>query len=185
LRLLQALSPELLAAALQNHLESLVSSTNLALPLDAPERLDTESKLKRGREETARRALEVVEMQSAALPDRQAGEILATGVVRVCGTLSGVESEGRVWEAGLKAVLRMLQDSESSGRFDKIDLQVRESCGKDSWKVCCRLNLGAARIILWLFFARPRQWSMASSLQSLALGLCPPYWTTSLRILVS
>ena len=69
-----------------------------------------ESKLRRGRDETACRALEVVHIQSSALPDDQAGETLSLGVQKICETLSGVEDEARVWEAGLKAVLAILQD---------------------------------------------------------------------------
>ena len=114
LRLLQKLSPELLPAALQNHLESLRSSTDLALPLDLPEGLDDITKLRRGREETAIRAVEVVRITAAVLPDDKAGGALASGLSRICSTLSDVEGEKRVWEAGLQAILGILRNGMSA-----------------------------------------------------------------------
>lgn len=100
------MSPELLDAAYNNHLNSMQTSSNLALPLGLPDGLDTSAKLRIGQEETAMRALEVVRMEMAAMEyDSEAGEHMAKGVLGICATIGAVQEEGGVWDRGLRIII--------------------------------------------------------------------------------
>lgn len=113
LRLLGKMSPELLDAAYRNHLDSLATSSNLALPLKIPEALDTASKLRLGRLETAGRALEVAKAKAATMVnDSEAGKELAHDISGICDVMDGLDSETAVWESGLKFAVDELTNGE-------------------------------------------------------------------------
>ena len=103
--LLYKLAPGLLTTALQKHIESLIHSSNLAVPSNLDPKIDTERKLRAGREETATRALEVVLVQAKVDQD---GAVFAQGVVEIADAIAKVE-EKRIWESGLRRVLDALQ----------------------------------------------------------------------------
>lgn len=113
MRLLHKLSPELLSAAFDNHIKSLSTSSELALPLGLPEDLDLESKLRRGQDETAVRALEVVVVQTLTAKDESTGGIiLAGGIVRICEALASAWTSPGTWDGGLKVVVDRMRDGE-------------------------------------------------------------------------
>lgn len=114
LRLLHKLSAELLEATLRNHLDNIRSSTELALPLGILEDLPIEQKVQKGVEETAARALEVVQVQYASIEDPAlSGRSLAKGVLDICTAMEHSGRQRAVWEAGLRTVLDMLRSGES------------------------------------------------------------------------
>jgi hypothetical protein len=130
LRLLQRISPELLGASLNNHLQALKTSSDLSLPLRVP--IDLEEKTIAGRLETSGRALEVVEVMYCQVPDAthnkmDNGEQCARSFVDIVAALNegvmnstvraesngGLGSKGQVWEEGLRRMLAILDRSES------------------------------------------------------------------------
>jgi len=117
--LLHRLSPDLLDISFTNYLESLQTSTALALPLDLPEDALLEQKLRAGRDETASRALEVAEVQAVreveldeALKGRMFGASVA-GLLTAMGE-GNREDIIRVWEDGLRRMLGSLRDREQA-----------------------------------------------------------------------
>jgi hypothetical protein len=129
LRLLQRVSPDLLGASLNNHLQALKSSSDLSLPLRVPANL--EEKTISGRLETSGRALEVVEvmhcqMSEVTHDEMDNGERFARSCVDIVAALNegvinsavraenigGLGSKGQVWEEGLRRILAMLDRSE-------------------------------------------------------------------------
>jgi hypothetical protein len=130
LRLLQRISPELLGASLNNHLQALKTSSDLSLPLRVP--INLEEKTIAGRLETSGRALEVVEVMYCQVPDAthnemDNGEQCARSFVDIVAALNegvmnstvraesngGLGSKGQVWEEGLRRMLAILDRSES------------------------------------------------------------------------
>jgi hypothetical protein len=112
----------LLDAALNNHLEALKTSSNLALPLDVP--AGFEEKTTAGRLETSSRALEVVEIKyranTAASEQGDQGCDCARAFIGIIGALNegvvssatsgtiGGSSKGQIWEDGLRRILDLL-----------------------------------------------------------------------------
>lgn len=73
--------------------------------------MDLRAKLQAGRNETASRALEVVRVQSQAKSTGQeAGLCFAEGFVDVCSILDSTEGDKRIWEGGLREVIRVVVD---------------------------------------------------------------------------
>jgi hypothetical protein len=129
LRLLQRVSPDLLGASLNNHLQALKSSSDLSLPLRVPANL--EEKTISGRLETSGRALEVIEvmfcqMAETTHDEMDNGERFARSFVDIVAalnegvmnsavraeTIGGLGSKGQVWEEGLRRILAILDRSE-------------------------------------------------------------------------
>ena len=130
LRLLQRVSPDLLEASLNNHLQALKSSSDLSLPLRVPANLEEKTIL--GRLETSGRALEVVEVMHCPMSEVKHDEIdngerfarsfvdivaalnegVMNSVVRT-ESIGGLGSKGQVWEEGLRRILAILDRSES------------------------------------------------------------------------
>jgi hypothetical protein len=134
LRLLQRLSPGLLETSLGNHLQALKTSTDLSLPLDVPANLA--EKTIAGRLETSGRALEVVEVMFCQQPPSshqlENGLQCALSFVDIVAALNegvqntvvgsdshgGLGSKGQVWEEGLRRMLLVVAESESSTEME-------------------------------------------------------------------
>lgn len=114
MRLLHRLSPDLLTVTFNNLLDSLSTSSDLSLPLGLPADSLIEEKLRRGRDETACRALEVAETQAAVtekVDDSVVGQTFGEAVVQLLAALQEANREetGRVWEDGSKRVLEVVR----------------------------------------------------------------------------
>ncbi|WVQ68705.1 uncharacterized protein L199_006914 [Kwoniella botswanensis] len=105
IRILGKLSPDLPLMVLQTYLDSIKSSTNLSLPLAMANGLDIYEKTRLGRYETALRAMEVVEAQSA-----EDGRAYGEGVLKILRVLEeGNRGRGPIWDEGAGHILGRLE----------------------------------------------------------------------------
>ncbi|WWD08222.1 hypothetical protein V865_006333 [Kwoniella europaea PYCC6329] len=105
IRLLRKLSPDLPLMVLQTHLDSIKSSTHLSLPLALANGLNIDEKTRLGRYETALRALEVVEAQSA-----EDGHAYGEGVLKILRVLEEANGgRGLIWDDGAGQILGRLE----------------------------------------------------------------------------
>ncbi|WVQ97544.1 hypothetical protein IAU59_004658 [Kwoniella sp. CBS 9459] len=98
IRLLDKLSPELPDMVFKGYLDSLRASSSLSLPASLASNLTIEEKTAIGRNETASRALEVLDVQS-----RDDGERYAKGVTRLLEVFD--KRERTVWEEGVRIIV--------------------------------------------------------------------------------
>ncbi|OXG23626.1 hypothetical protein J008_03696 [Cryptococcus neoformans] len=145
IELLYTLSPDLARMVFGNYLESIVTSTNLSLPLDTQTQtlgMEERTKVKMGRRETAGRALEVCEVvahvQARVRPwpggvgekeggsgNEEASVVNWGDVVSVLATLGEKEKEkdvegdadGDGWEEGVKRVMDLVRLYDPSGEL--------------------------------------------------------------------
>ncbi|WVF70367.1 hypothetical protein IAT40_005157 [Kwoniella sp. CBS 6097] len=98
IRLLDTLSAELPAMVFQRYLGSLRESSDLSLPLLTATDLTIEEKTTLGRNETASRAQEVLDVQSG-----EDGAQYAQGIVQLLGVLDA--QERTTWQEGIKLIV--------------------------------------------------------------------------------
>ncbi|KAK8846534.1 hypothetical protein IAR55_005620 [Kwoniella newhampshirensis] len=110
-RLLHGQSPDLTNMILEGYVDSLRSSTNLSLPFRLPTHVSNEEKIRLGRQETAMRGLEVVDVNT------HGGKESAERVVKIMNALE--INERLVWEDGVRIVLDRLRNATTpfSGYF--------------------------------------------------------------------
>ncbi|TYJ54240.1 hypothetical protein B9479_005084 [Cryptococcus floricola] len=111
IRLLESLSPDLPRSIFQRYLESLKSNSDLSLPMNIPADSPLASKVDLARRETARRALEVLEVTSA-----EDGEVYGEGVANLLLAFEGGQKEGTIWEELLRGVMDFIV-SKDDGKF--------------------------------------------------------------------
>ncbi len=95
---------------MKNHLKSLQTSLDLALPLGVSNALGDEAKLQEGMKETAKRALEVAIIQTGEDYDR--GKSFANDFAKITGAIPG-----SIWEYGVQTATRLLSEGTSSSTF--------------------------------------------------------------------
>ncbi|ODO01938.1 hypothetical protein L198_02668 [Cryptococcus wingfieldii CBS 7118] len=103
IRLLESLSPDLPRSIFQRYLESLKSNSDLSLPMNIPADHPLASKVDLARRETARRALEVLEVTSA-----EDGEVYGENVANLLLIFEGGQNEGTIWEELLRGVMEFI-----------------------------------------------------------------------------
>nr|XP_019008999.1 uncharacterized protein I206_06687 [Kwoniella pini CBS 10737]OCF47780.1 hypothetical protein I206_06687 [Kwoniella pini CBS 10737] len=106
LSLLQSLSPDLPEMILQTHFDSIRHSTDLSLPMSLANGLTLKEKTQIGRNETASRALEVVEARF-----QNDGDGYACGVVELLEALESGNDyrDGHVWAEGVRRIQDYLE----------------------------------------------------------------------------
>ncbi|WVQ76389.1 hypothetical protein IAR50_006055 [Cryptococcus sp. DSM 104548] len=103
IRLLDSLSRDLPRSIVARYLDSLESNSDLSLPINIPADLPLASKVDLARRETARRALDVLEVTSA-----EDGEAYGEGVIDLLLAFDGGSTEGTLWEELLRGVMEFI-----------------------------------------------------------------------------